>query len=880
MSKIKGLTVEIGGDTTKLGKALEDVNKKSRDLSSELGQVNRLLKFDPGNADLVAQKQKILAEAVSNTKSKLDTLKEAERQVQAQFAKGEVSVEQVRELQREIIDTEQKLKSYEKAAQECAKGNKDVGDAAKDAEKNSSGLGATLANVAKTGFLAIVAAAAACVTGLIAAAESTRDYRMEMGKLDTAFTTNGFSSEAATDAYKDLVGVLGEYDQSVEAANHLAKLTDTEKELAVWTGDILPGVYATFGDSLPIEGLTEAANETAKLGKVTGPLADALNWAGVNEDEFNASLAACTTEQERQALITETLAGLYGEASEKYKELNAEVIRANQANDAWMASLAGIGGAIEPVITDIKLMGASLLDELVPGVQNVAEAFRGLMSGDVLAGDALGAALSDLVSSLLTKIVELAPTIMQVAVSLVTSLTTSLISMIPQLVVAGITMMTSLLQGVTEAIPQITQAIVDMIPQLVLALVTGIPALIQGGVQLLLALVQAIPQIIPPLVSAIPQIVMALVNGLLTQIPVLLQGAIQLLLALVQAVPVIIQQLVPMIPQIVTAVVSALIQAIPVLLQGAVQLFFALVQAIPIIIGELVPLIPEIIAAIVSGLLDGLVAIGSAALEMGRELVDKFINKAKEIPGKLWNAIIDAVERVTTWGAQVVERGRTAANNLVTGVVSFVKNLPSNIWSAIVGAVDSVTNWGSQLVSRGKTAATNLVNAVVNGVSSLPSRMLSIGRNLVEGLGNGILNSLGWLLDRVSSMADAVLGKLSGLFGIHSPATTTAYMGEMLDEGLAVGLEKYAGAPISAMQRVAGGVLDAADTVNGATLERDLQANFGTGAGLMDKLDRILTAIERGQIITIDGDQLVGATADRYDRRLGARRMLAARGAI
>ena len=76
-NNIKGLTVEINGDTTKLGKALEDVNKKGRDLSSELGQINKMLKLDPGNTELLAQKQKVLAEAVANTAEKLDTLKKA-----------------------------------------------------------------------------------------------------------------------------------------------------------------------------------------------------------------------------------------------------------------------------------------------------------------------------------------------------------------------------------------------------------------------------------------------------------------------------------------------------------------------------------------------------------------------------------------------------------------------------------------------------------------------------------------------------------------------------------------------------------------------------------------------------------------------------------
>jgi phage-related minor tail protein len=105
---IKGLTVEIGGDTTKLGKAIKDVEAKSRSLSKELGDINKLLKMDPGNTDLLAQKQKVLADAVEATAKKLDTLKEAEKQVQQQFERGEVSEEQLRALQREIVATENK----------------------------------------------------------------------------------------------------------------------------------------------------------------------------------------------------------------------------------------------------------------------------------------------------------------------------------------------------------------------------------------------------------------------------------------------------------------------------------------------------------------------------------------------------------------------------------------------------------------------------------------------------------------------------------------------------------------------------------------------------------------------------------------------------
>ncbi len=440
-NKIKGLTVEIGGDTTKLGKALEDVNKKGRDLSSELGEINKLLKFDPGNADLLAQKQKVLAEAVSNTAKKLETLEEAERQVQEQFKRGEVSEEQVRALQREIIDTTKRLEGYERAAKETADavdklGDKsddaakeidDVADSADKAEKESDDLGSTLDGSLSKGFTAVAAVAAAASAAIVGCVEASHEYRTAMGKLDTAFTTNNHSRETAKKTYKELQSVLGETDQAVEAANHLAQLANSEEDLTAWT-EIATGVYGTFGDSLPIEGLTEAANETAKTGQVTGALADALNWAaeegetfgvelkqnidftelsakelenltdaqreeyearkeqyeaieeynkGVEEavsaeDMFNIALANCTDEQERQKLITDTLTKKYKSAATQYKKTNKEVIEANKANEEWNETMAELGEEFTPVVTEIKKFGTELLKNAKEPLKEIA----------------------------------------------------------------------------------------------------------------------------------------------------------------------------------------------------------------------------------------------------------------------------------------------------------------------------------------------------------------------------------------------------------------------------------------------------------------------------------------------------------------------------
>ena len=857
---IKGLTVEIGGDTTKLGKALEEVNKKSVDLSGELRDVNKLLKLDPGNTDALAQKQKILADSIDNTKKKLNTLKEAEKQVQQQFKRGEVSEEQVRALQREIIATTAKLKKEEQEAEKTSKQLKGFADSSDKAGEAGESMGSKLGKAAVGGLKAVAAAVGAALGAMVGAAEGSREYRTEMGKLDTAFTTSGHSSAAATETYKTLQGVLGETDQAVEAANHLAKLAENEEDLATWT-NIATGVYATFGASLPVENITEAANETAKTGKIVGGLADALNWAGVSEEEFQAQLDACTTEQERQALITTTLNGLYSEAADKYRETNAEVIRANEANEAWASSMAEVGAAVDPILTDVKLLGASLLSDFLPGITSVTTAFRGLLNGDDGAADALGEALSGIVTQLLQKVTELAPTIVQTGVSLITTLTTTLITMLPQLVTTGVSLISTILTGVTSAIPILTQALVDMIPQLAQALVTGIPQLLQGAVSLFLAILDAIPQILPPLVAALPSIVIAVVDSLLTAIPQLIQGALTFLLAIVQAVPMLLDALLPEIPTIVTTVVEGLLDNLPLLVDAAYTLFFALVEAVPKIALQLLQALPQIWQAIWSVL--------------------------KSLPSRMWNLLLQVISKFTTWGSELRGKASQAAHNVLSTVVNGLKSLPSKVWTAIKGAISKVTQWGRDLAAKGKQAATDLWNAIVNKIKGIPDKMKSIGSDLVEGLWNGIKDMAGWVKDKIGGFADDVLDKIKGFFGVHSPSTKTAWMGEMLAQGLAKGITDNADQPLDAMNALSDDMLDQETALNGLTLQRKLNTTFSAPQaaateklGLMDKLDRILEAIERGQIITLDSDALVGSTLNKYDDRLGQRRALAARGAL
>ena len=248
----------------------------------------------------------------------------------------------------------------------------DTSEKANDSSSETSNAFKKIGSVAGGIAKGIATAGAAIGGAWIAAIEGSREYRTEMGKLDTAFVANGHSSEAAKKTYSDLNAVLGDSGQAVEASQHLAKLTDNEKDLQTWT-DICTGVYATFGASLPIEGLTEAANETSKTGILTGGLTDALNWAGISEEKFQEKLDKCSNEQERQKLIMDTLNGTYSKASEQYKETNKDVIAAQKAQEKLTDAFAEVGRIGEPILTAIKDKVGDMALAAIPHIENFVQ---------------------------------------------------------------------------------------------------------------------------------------------------------------------------------------------------------------------------------------------------------------------------------------------------------------------------------------------------------------------------------------------------------------------------------------------------------------------------------------------------------------------------
>nr|DAL99215.1 MAG TPA: minor tail protein [Caudoviricetes sp.] len=223
-----------------------------------------------------------------------------------------------------------------KAARNAKKAGADIDDSMISATrqvvafKNKAVDGIT--SFAKTAMGVGVAGVTALTTAFIALDGATEEYRIAQGKLNTAFDAADLSATAARKSYRNFYAILGDTDTATEASQLLAELVENEKDIATWTR-IAAGAHGKWGDSLPIEGLIESSNETAKVGEVTGVLADALNWVGIMEDDFNDKLSACGSEAKRNKLIMDTLSSAYEDAATAFYENNKQVINArrNQA---------------------------------------------------------------------------------------------------------------------------------------------------------------------------------------------------------------------------------------------------------------------------------------------------------------------------------------------------------------------------------------------------------------------------------------------------------------------------------------------------------------------------------------------------------------------
>lgn len=342
---IKGITVEIGGDTTGLSKALGGINREINATQRELREVEKLLKLDPENTELLAQKERFLGEAIEETKTKLDALKQAEASAQEQFKKGEISRQQYDKLQREIIATEQKL---EKLTSEASSNVKALDKIAKSADETANKL-----NKVGDKLAPVTAGVAALGAAAVAAVEGTEELRSDLSKLDQNAREHKVGVDKAREAWEAFTIASDETDSSVEATANLLQAGFTESNLQKAVEN-LTGAYLRFPDTLKIESLADSLQETLATGQATGQFGELLDRIGIGAENFSKGLAKCKTEAEKQNYALETLskAGL-ADTYKGWQENNKELVANKKASLEMQKSLSKLAETAQPIVTAV-----------------------------------------------------------------------------------------------------------------------------------------------------------------------------------------------------------------------------------------------------------------------------------------------------------------------------------------------------------------------------------------------------------------------------------------------------------------------------------------------------------------------------------------------
>ena len=763
--------VAMGLDVTDLKAGLAEANKQIQLANSEFKAASSGMEDWTKSTEGLTAKVKQLDSVLTAQKSKLAGLQAEYEKVAKE--QGESS-EAARKLQVQINNqtavvnsTQREFDNYTQTLKEAADGTinleevslrggkavKEMGESANDASGKLDGL-KSVGKAVGVGLAAIGGAAVAAVGSFLSLAESTRETRENMAKLETAFESANHSAEAAQGTYKELYGILGDEGAATEAAQQLAKFAQTEDDLAANTR-ILTGVMAEYGSSIPTEGLAEGMAATAAMGEVQGVLADALEWQGVNLEEYNEQLATMSTEEERAAYIQKTLTDLYGESADAYAEKNKSIIEAREAEAALAQATAELGAIAEPIMTTLKLLAVDLLGAITPFVELIGTGLQGALNGTAGASQTLADGLGGILDILVNKAMEIIPTVLDLILQLVPSIAETLLNALPQLLSVVTDLVIQVINLLSTLLPQILTKIVEILPLLINSLIEAVPSLLQAATTLLLAIVQAIPTLISSLVEALPSVITTIIDAIVQSIPILLDAAIQLLNAIVDAIPVIIQTLVKTLPDIIDCIIDGVLDALPLLLDAAIELFFAIIDAIPVIVKELYGALPDIIEAILGSISDAIPKLFSTAKTLFDKIIDAVGELIKKLPGKMGEVI-------------------TAIVGGLTKGISKIKEIGSDIIRGLWEGINDMASWiGKKIKGFGESVLGGIKDFF--GIES-PSRLMreEVGSMIGRGIGVGILDSMPYVKKQIGEFSDFVASNMGGIKTGLSLATSGA----------------------------------------------------------------------------------------------------------
>lgn len=673
--------VTVNNLGTKINNATADMNKMEaelRDLGNDANRAGDGMDRLGDDADQAGNAFQQLGDKISRQEAELNRLKSAYSSAVLSFGKGS---REARDLENQIDRLSTELKQSKTAFRQAADAADDFDNSMDDAGDGAGGLMDKLGGIKGSlvgGAIggAISGLVQSAVSGIKSLVEETAEYQKIMGVLEVSSQKAGYTAEQTGQSYRQLYAIIGEDQASATALANLQALGLSQSELTTLIDGCI-GAWATYGDSVPIDSLAEAVNETIKTGTVTSSFADVLNWAGTSEDEFNKKLEATKDPAERARLVLDELArqGL-PQLADAFREANPEVVAMNEAQAQMQDAMAGLGAAFAPVVA------------------GVTEALAGLMAALTPVGEAI--------STVFLRAFEL---------------------------------LQPVIDGLKERFQDVKNAINE-------AFTPEQQAAISKFFSTLATLVVAAP------FAALA----AVINIVVTAVELLIN------------------------------VIGALVGFFSETLPSAIQTAVGWIAQLP---GKISSFFSTVIAN-VSAWASEMV---SKAGDVGGRFLSSIGNFFGQIPGKIASFLAGAISAIAGWASNAIAKAAEAGNDVLSAIGNFFGQIPGKIASLLAGALSALATWASNMAARARAGMNNVKNAIVSTLQSIPGRVASVGRNIVQGLWNGIQGAAGWLLGRIKGWCSNILNGIKGFFGIHSPSRVMRdEVGVQLAKGMALGI--------------------------------------------------------------------------------------------
>lgn len=659
--RIQGITIEIDGNTTKLNDALKDTSRVISSANSELKALNQALKLDPKNTELLSQKQEVLKNNIQATKEKLDTLKEAQRQMGTYNSLTEEQKENYRALSVEIAKSESALSNMKK---ELLNINGINIDKIKSALKN---VGEIALDVVKK-VAQVTAAVAGAMAGVVGAGvKSYADLEKAQKGSERLFGDSfDIVKKNAGTAYKTMGISASEYYDQVNT-------------------------YAV-GLKNALGGDTEAAAELSD--SILKAQADIVAATGADADAVSNAFAAVM--RGNYTMIDNLRLGIKG-SKEGMQEVIDKVNEWNKANgNATNYQMDNYADMQKALVDYVKMTGVagSAQDQMSKSISGSLTQTKAALD-NFLNGSGSPEQLAEVFTNLATNvsnaIVQLAPSILNGLVTLVQTvlpqITSLLFSLIPQILDSITNMINQLFDMVSQNTEGVKKTVNNLINSFVTFFTNNLPTIIQLGLTLILALVSGISSSLPELIPAIVECLIQIVDTIIDNLPMIIEAAFELITALTIGIFNALPRLLERLPELIVKLVETLTKPdmLAMMISAALTLILELAKGLIKALPELLSAVPKLI----KGLFDNIknVITETNWLQLGKNVLKGILNGmldfgtiVKDTIKKVGNKITSSIK--SFFGIKSPSRlmSKEVGQNLTAGIaMGFEKGIPDTI---------------------------------------------------------------------------------------------------------------------------------------------------------------------------------------------------------